>query len=131
MNIIDKIKNELAKRLMQAEDDGFIEIRMAASNDVVVITPDGSPDDPDTVYELRGFKLQKLYAVELDELAKEVLNYDKTVAWQQDLIGRLYDFKRCRLDTGLATATEKRWYAKTYESVYWYDPIAYAESLCA
>lgn len=131
MNIIDKIKNELAKRLMQAEDDGFIEIRMAASNDVVVITPDGSPDDPDTVYELRGFKLQKLYAVGLDELAKEVLNYDKTVAWQQDLIGRLYDFKRCRLDTGLATAAEKRWYAKTYESVYWYDPIAYAESLCA
>lgn len=131
MTIKDRIKSELADRLMQAKDDGFIEIRMKASNDVVVITPDGSPDDPETIYELRGFKLQKIYAVGLDELAKEILNYDQTVAWQQDLIGKLYDFKRCRLDTGLATAAEKRWYAKTYESVFWYDPIAYAESLCA
>lgn len=131
MNIIDKVKNELAKRLQKAADAGFIEIRMKASNDVVVITPDGPADDPETIYELRGFKLFKIFAVGLDELAKEILNYDKTVAWQQDLISKLYDFKRCRLDTGLATAAEKRWYAKTYESVYWYDPIAYAESLCA
>ena len=131
MNIIDKIKNELAKRLQKAADAGFIEIRMKASNDVVVITPDGPADDPETIYELRGFKLFNIFAVGLDELAKEVLNYDKTVAWQQELISRLYHFKRMKIDTGLATAAEKRWYAKTYESVYWYDPIAYAESLSA
>lgn len=131
MTIKDRIKSELAERLMQAADDGFLEIRMKASNDVVIITPDGAPDDPETIYELRGFKLQKIYAVGLDELANKVMNYDKTVAWQQDLIGRLYHFKRMKIDTGLATAAEKRWYAKTYESVFWYDPIAYAESLCA
>ena len=78
MNIKDKIKNELAKRLWQAADDGFIEIRMKKSNDVVIITPDGPEDDPETIYELRGFKLQKIYAVGLDELANEIMNYDKT-----------------------------------------------------
>lgn len=131
MNIKDKIKKELAKRLWQAADDGFLEIRMKKSNDVVIITPDGPEDDPETIYELRGFKLQKIYAVGLDELANEIMNYDKTVAWQQELIGRLDHFKRMKIDTGIATAAEKRWYAKTYESVFWYDPIAYAESLCA
>ena len=65
MNIIDKIKNELAKRLQKAADAGFIEIRMKASNDVVVITPDGPADDPETIYELRGFKLFKIFAVGL------------------------------------------------------------------
>lgn len=122
MNIKDKIKNELAKRLWQEADDGFIEIRMKKSNDVVIITPDGPEDDPETVYELKGYKLQKIYAVGLDELAQEIMNYDRTVEKQQKLILDIYAFEREKLETGTASESEIEWYIDVYEGLFGYKP---------
>lgn len=122
MNIKEKIKKELTERLQQAADDGFIEIRMKKSNDVVIITPDGSEDDPETIYELRGFKLQKIYAVGLDELANEIMNYDKTVEKQQKLILDIYAFEREKLETNTASELEIEWYIDAYEGLFGYKP---------
>ena len=49
---IEKIKKELASRLKQAANNGFLEIRMRNSGDVVIITPDGPEDDPETIYDV-------------------------------------------------------------------------------
>ena len=38
----------------------------------------------------------------MDELAKEIADYDQTVAWQQNLILDLYTFEREKLETGTA-----------------------------
>lgn len=122
MNLIEKIKKELASRLKQAANKAFIEIRMRNSGDVVIITPDGPEDDPETIYELRSFKLQKIYAVGLDELAKEIADYDQTVAWQQKLILDLYDFQIDKLETQTGTTSEMAWYINVYEGLFGYKP---------
>lgn len=121
---IEKIKKELASRLKQAANKAFIEIRMRNSGDVVIITPDGPEDDPETIFELRSFKLQKIYAVGLYGLAKEILNYDQTVAWQQKLILDLYDFQIDKLETqtGTASESEMAWYINVYEGLFGQKP---------
>jgi len=129
MTIKDRIKKELADRLMQAQT--FIEIQMKKSGDAVIIMPDGPVNDPETIYELSGYKLEKIYAAGLDALAKEVMNYDRTVAWQQDLMIKLDEFLHAKILTGLATPAEKRWYADTFEGLFGYDPFEDAAALCA
>lgn len=129
MTIKDRIKKELADRLMQAQN--FIEIQMKKSGDAVIIMPDGPVNDPETIYELSGYKLEKIYATGLDALAKEVMNYDRTVAWQQDLMIKLDEFLHAKILTGLATPAEKRWYADTFEGLFGYDPFEDAAALCA
>ena len=119
---IEKIKKELASRLKQAANNGFLEIRMRNSGDVVIITPDGPEDDPETIFELRSFKLQKIYAVGLDELAKEIADYDQTVAWQQKLILYLYTFEREKLEPGTASKSEITWYIDAYDGLFGYKP---------
>lgn len=122
MNIKEKIKKELTERLQQATDDGFIEIRMKKSNDVVIIMPDGPEDDPETIYELKGYKLQKIYAVGLDELAQEIINYDRTVEKQQKLILDIYAFEREKLETKTASKSEIAWYIDAYVGLFGYKP---------
>ncbi len=119
--MIDKIMKELWKRL-EASVEEFIEIRMKKSGDVVIITPDGSADDPETIYELKSFKLQPVYARGLRRLAEEIVRYDRTVQEQQKLIADLYAFHREKIDTGLASGWEIQQYSDTYNCLFGYRP---------
>lgn len=122
MNKYTKIKNELAARLTSSDND-MIEITMKKSGDVVIIIADGPADDPETGYLIKGYKLQKIYAIGLDALAMEIANYDRTVAGQQRLAVELYEFKREKIDTGLATDAERRQYADAFYGLFGYDPL--------
>lgn len=75
MNIIDKIKNELAKRL-EASADGMIEIKMRKSGDVVIITSNRAEAGPLSIFQIKSYKLQPVYALGYDELAMEIADYD-------------------------------------------------------
>lgn len=119
--MINRIKRELAKRLSESES-GFIEIRMKKSSDVVIITAHGDIADPNTMFEIKSFKLQAVFAFGLDNLACEIANYDQTVADQQKLIGDLYAFKREKIDTKQATDTELFEYVETYNKLFGYRP---------
>lgn len=125
MNKYTKIKEELAARLTSSDND-MIEIVMKKSGDVVIIIADGPADDPETGYLLKGYKLQKIYAIGMDALAMEIMNYDRTVAGQQHLADKLYAFKRERIDTGMATDSERCQYADAFYGLFGYDPFANA-----
>lgn len=118
--MIDKIKKELQKRL-EASKDGMIEIKMRKSGDVVIIYASGPTTDDNTVYKIKSFKLQPIYAKGITHLAKEISSYDTTVK-QQELIELLYEFKREKLDTGLATTLERQQYTETYNRLFGYRP---------
>jgi len=126
MTIKEKIKNELADRINATQYEGFIELRMRKSNDVLIIWFDGAADDPETVYKLKSYKLQAVIVTGLDALAKEVMGYDKTVDRQQDLMAKLYDFQRQKINPGLATERERQWYANTFKRLFHYNPFCYA-----
>ncbi len=119
--MIDKIKNELRKRL-ESSAEGMIEIEMRKSGDVVIIYASGPADDENTVYKIKSFKLQPVYAKGLTHLAKEIAAYDTTVTQQQELIELLYEFKREKIDTGLATMLEKQQYTETFNRLFGYRP---------
>lgn len=119
--MIDKIKKELKKRF-EISEGNMIEIVMKKSGDTIVITADADVKDPETVFEIKSFKLQPVRVEGLDSLAVEIINYDKTVAEQQDAIAGLYAFKRERIETGIASASEKAWYINAFESVFGYRP---------
>lgn len=118
--MIEKIKKELQQRFELS--DGTIEIIMRKSGDTVIITADADAEDPDTVFVMKSFKLQPVRVKGMDSLAAEIVNYDRTVAKQQDAIANLYAFKREKIDTGIASASEKTWYVGTFESVFGYKP---------
>lgn len=120
--MIDKIKNELRKRL-EASTYGMIEIKMRKSGDVVIIYASGPATDENTVYKIKSFKLQPIYARGLTHLAKEIASYDTSVDQQQELIELLYEFKREKIDTGLATMLEKQQYTETYNRLFGYRPL--------
>ena len=126
MTIKDRIKKELVERLEAAAYDGFIELRMKKSNDVLIVWFDGAVDDPETVYKLKSYKLQAIIVTGLDALAKEVMDYDRTVARQQALIQKLYSFYREKIQTGITTEKERQWYADTHKGLFHYDPFCYA-----
>lgn len=118
--MIEKIKKELQQRFELS--DGTIEIIMRKSGDTVIITADADAEDPDTVFVMKSFKLQPIRIKGMDSLAVEIINYDRTVAKQQNAIAGLYAFKRERIDTGMASASEREWYVGTFESVFGYKP---------
>lgn len=118
--MIEKIKNEIKKRL--ALSNGTIEIKMRKSRDTVIITADADAEGPDTVFEMKSFKLQPIRIKGMNSLAVEIINYDRTVAKQQNAIAGLYAFKRERIDTGMASASEREWYVGEFESVFGYKP---------
>lgn len=119
--MIDKIKKELKKRF-ELSDNNMIEITMKKSGDTVIITADADVKGPDTVFELKSFKLQPVCVKGLDNLAAEIANYDQAVAGQQDMIADLYAFKREKIDTGIASASEKAWYVSAFENMFGYRP---------
>lgn len=119
--MIDKIKKELKKRF-ELSDSNMIEIVMKKSGDTVIITADADVKGPETIFELKSFKLQPVHVEGLDNLAAEIANYDQAVAKQQDMIADLYAFKRERIETGIASASEKAWYISAFESVFGYRP---------
>lgn len=119
--MINKIMNELGKRLAESTD-GSIVIRMKKSGDAVIITPDDTEDSLHAVFELRGFKLRPVYAFGLYGLADEIMRYDQTVERQQRLIADLYAFYLEKIDTGLASETEKQQYSDLYSSLFGYRP---------
>ena len=96
--MIDKIKNELRRRL-EASEDGMIEIKMRKSGDVVIITASRAAADPLCIFQIKSFKLQAVYALGYYELAMEIADYDQTVEKQQNLILDLYNFEREKLDS--------------------------------
>lgn len=51
--MIEKIKNEIKKRL--ALSNGTIEIKMRKSGDTVIITAYADAEDPDTVFVMKSF----------------------------------------------------------------------------
>lgn len=118
--MIEKIKKELQQRFELS--DGTIEIIMRKSGDTVIITADADAEDPDTVFVMKSFKLQPIRVKGMDSLAAEIVNYDRTVAKQQNAIAGLYAFKRERIETGMASASEKTWYVSAFESVFGYKP---------
>lgn len=119
--MIDKIKKELKKRF-EISDSNMIEIVMKKSGDTIIITADSDVKDPGTVFELKSFKLQPVRVEGLDRLAAEIANYDQAVAEQQDAIADLYAFKREKIDTGMASASEKAWYISAFENMFGYRP---------
>lgn len=118
--MIEKIKKEIQKRMGLA--NGMIEIVMKKSGDVVIITADADASDPETIFEMKGYKLQPICVRGLDNLAVEIANYDKAVEKQQGIISNLYAFKREKIDTGVASQCEKAWYADTFEEIFGYRP---------
>lgn len=58
----------------------------------------------------------------MDSLAAEIVNYDQAVAKQQNAIAGLYAFKRERIETGMASVSEREWYVGEFESVFGYKP---------
>lgn len=126
MTIKEKIKKELADRIEAAQYDGFIELRMKKSNDVLIIWFDGAADDPETVYKLKSYKLQSITVHGLEALSEAVRTYDQTVARQQSLTLKLYNFYRRKITPGIATEKERQWYADTFRSLFHYDPFSYA-----
>lgn len=119
--MIDKIKNELAKRL-EASEDGMIEIKMRKSGDVVIITSSRATAGPLCIFQIKSYKLQPVYALGYDELAMAVADYDQTVEKQQKLILDLYAFEREKLETGTASESEIEWYIDVYEGLFGYKP---------
>lgn len=119
--MIDKIKKELKKRF-ELSDNNMIEITMKKSGDTIIITADADVKGPETIFELKSFKLQPVHVEGLDNLAAEIANYDQTVAKQQDMIANLYAFKREKIDTCMASAREKAWYVSVFESAFGYRP---------
>lgn len=99
---------------------------MKKSNDVLIIWFDGDLSDPETVYKLKSYKLQAVIVHGLDALVTEVMDYDRTVARQQDLIQKLYSFYREKIQTKIATEQERQWYANTFKGLFHYDPFCYA-----
>lgn len=123
--MIDKIKNELAKRL-EASEDGMIEIKMRKSGDVVIITSSRATAGPLCIFQIKSYKLQPVYALGYDELAMAVADYDQTVEKQQKLILDLYAFEREKLETGTASKSEIAWYIDAYEGLYGCKPAIVA-----
>lgn len=119
--MIDKIKKELKKRF-EISGSNMIEIVMKKSGDTIIITADSDVKGPETVFELKSFKLQPVHVEGLDNLAAEIANYDQAVAEQQDIIANLYAFKREKIDAGIASASEKAWYISAFENVFGYRP---------
>ena len=122
MTIKEKIKAELMNRFASGSD--IIEIKMKKTGDVVIITPDSDPlSDPDTVFDLRGYMLQTIEVSGLDKLADTIMDYYNIVSRQQYLIARLDEFRRTRIDTGMATESEKKEYVRQFKGLFGYDPI--------
>lgn len=121
--MIDKIKNELRRRL-EASEDGMIEIKMRKSGDVVIITASRAAADPLCIFQIKSFKLQAVYALGYYELAMEIADYDQTVEKQQNLILDLYDFQIDKLETETGTASESEiaWYIDAYDGLLGYKP---------
>ena len=117
--MIDKIKNELRRRL-EASEDGMIEIKMRKSGDVVIITASRAAADPLCIFQIKSFKLQAVYALGYYELAKEIADYDQTVEKQQNLILDLYTFESEKLETGTASESEIAWYIDAYHGLFGY-----------
>ena len=119
--MIDKIKNELRRRL-EAIADGIIEIKMRKSGDAVIITSSKAAAGPLCIFQVKSFKLQPVYALGYDELAMEIADYDQTVEKQQKLILDLYTFEREKLETYTASESETAWYINAYEGLFGYRP---------
>jgi len=119
--MIKKIRDELQKRL-EASTEGMIEIKMRKSGDVVIIYASGPVHNEDTIYKIKSYKLQPVYAKGLTHLAKEIAAYDTMVMQQQELIELLYEFKREKIDTGIATMLEKQQYTETFNRLFGYRP---------
>ena len=119
--MIDKIKNELRRRL-EASADGIIEIKMRKSGDAVIITSSKAAAGPLCIFQVKSFKLQPVYALGYDELAMEIADYDQTVEKQQKLILDLYTFEREKLETYTASESETAWYINAYEGLFGYRP---------
>lgn len=131
MTIKDRIINELKNRFAAASTEGFLEIKMKKTGDVVIITPDRDPlRDPDTVFDLRGYMLQAIKVTGLDKLADTILDYYNIVSSQQYQIARLDEFRRTRLSTGMATEPEKTEYVRQFKKLFGYDPIEDFTALC-
>ena len=131
MTIHDRIKIELKNRFSAASSEDFIEIKMKKNGDVVIITPDSDPlSDPDTVFSLRGYMLQAIRVTGLDQLSDTILDYYNIVSGQQYQIARLDEFRRTRLDTGMATEPEKKEYVRQFQKLFGYDPIEDFTALC-
>ncbi len=131
MTIKEKIKNELKNRFASASNNDFIEIKMKKTGDVVIITPDSDPlRNPDTVFDLRGYMLQAIRVTGLDQLSDAILDYYSIISGQQYQIARLDEFRRTRLDTGMASEAEKKEYARQFKNLFGYDPFEDAAALC-
>lgn len=76
-----------------------LEIKMHKNGDVVIITASRDAVEPLCIFQIKSYKLQAVYALDYDELAMAVADYDRTVEKQQKLILDLHAFEREQFQT--------------------------------